>query len=115
MEGYIMANKHEMSSAELGALWMTYHKKTMILRILEYFIEKADNEEAKRLMAGLWKEIDQKVTELDSMFENEGAITPKGFTKEDVNLEAPKLWEYGFDIMFSRILKEISTGMYALH
>src|SRR5699024_2797942 len=29
--------------------------------------------------------------------------------------EAPKLWEYGFDIMFSRILKEISTGMYALH
>ncbi|WP_429339319.1 DUF3231 family protein [Ornithinibacillus bavariensis] len=94
---------------------MTYHKKTMILRILEYFIEKADDEEAKNLMSGLWEQLHPKIIEMESMFINEGAVPPKGFTKVDVNLEAPKLWENGFDIMFSRILKEISTGMYALH
>lgn len=110
-----MSNKYKMSSTELGALWMTYHKKTMILRILEYFIEKADDEEAKDLMLGLWEQLHPKIVEMESMFINEGAVPPKGFTKVDVNLEAPKLWENGFDIMFSRILKEISTGMYALH
>ncbi|GIO27712.1 DUF3231 family protein [Ornithinibacillus bavariensis] len=110
-----MSNKYKMSSTELGALWMTYHKKTMILRILEYFIEKADDEEAKNLMSGLWEQLHPKIIEMESMFINEGAVPPKGFTKVDVNLEAPKLWENGFDIMFSRILKEISTGMYALH
>jgi hypothetical protein len=104
-----------MSSTELGALWMTYQKKTMILRILEYFIKHADDAEAKRLMSGLWEQLHPMVIEMESMFEKEGAVIPKGFTEEDVNLEAPKLWENSFDIMFCRILKEISTGMYALH
>lgn len=110
-----MTNKTKMSSTELGALWMTYHKKTMILRILEYFIKKSDSEEAKALMSDLWGQLQPKVIEIESMFEKEGAALPRGFTNEDVNLEAPKLWENGFDIMFSRVLKEISTGMYALH
>ncbi|WP_226374327.1 DUF3231 family protein [Virgibacillus alimentarius] len=35
--------KPKMSGTELGALWMTYQKKTMISRILEYFIEHADD------------------------------------------------------------------------
>lgn len=110
-----MIDKPKMSSAELGSLWTTYHKKTMILRFLEYFIENADDEEAKNLMSSLWELLHPKVIEMKSMFENEGAASPEGFTKQDVNLEAPKLWENGFDIMFSRMLKQISTGMYALH
>lgn len=110
-----MNEKPKISSAEIGALWMTYHKKTMILRMLEYFIEKADDIKARNLMSSLWEELHPKVIEIETIFENEGAVVPEGFTKKDVNLEAPKLWENDFDILFSRILKEISTGMYALH
>lgn len=105
----------KISSAELGALWMTYHKKTMILRLLAHLIEVAEDQEAKGLMSGLWDELHPQVIKMKAMFENEGAVTPDGFTDEDVNLEAPKLWDNGFDIMFSRILKEISMGMYVLH
>lgn len=110
-----MSEKPKMSSSELGALWMTYHKKGVILRMLEYFIEKADDPKAKDLMSGLWKQLHPKIIEMKTMFENEGSAVPEGFTKEDVNLEAPQLWENGFDIMFSRILKEISMGVYVLH
>lgn len=104
-----------MSSVELGALWLTYHKKGVILRMLEHFIEKADDPNAKELMSSLWKQLHPKIIEMKTIIENEGAIAPEGFTKEDVNLEAPKLWDNGFDIMFSRVLKEISVGLYALH
>lgn len=104
-----------MSSTELGSLWMTHHKKTMIMRILEYFIEKSDDHKAKNLMNGLWKQLKPKVIELETMLQNEGAAPPIGFTKEDVNLEVPRLFENGFDIMFCRVLKEISMGMYVLH
>ncbi|HZH60899.1 MAG TPA: hypothetical protein VEY70_15275 [Metabacillus sp.] len=37
------------------------------------------------------------------------------FTSEDIHLDAPPLFIGGFDILFSRILKEISLGMYTLH
>lgn len=46
-----MPNKPKMTSSELGALWMTYQKKTLILRYLEYFIETAENEKARNLMS----------------------------------------------------------------
>ncbi|MBP2258770.1 DUF3231 family protein [Virgibacillus alimentarius] len=107
--------KPKMSGTELGGLWMTYQKKTMISRILEYFIEHADDKKAQHMMSGLWKQLHAKINETNNMFENEGAVLPQGFTEEDVNRKAPKLWENGFDIMFCRVLKEISTGLYALH
>lgn len=108
-------NKKKMSAAELGSLWMTYHKKTMILRMLEYFIATSDDHKAKDLMSGLWKKLHPKIIEIETMLENDGAAPPVGFSEKDVNMNAPKLYEDGFEIMFSRILKEISMGMYVLH
>ncbi|MFD1707511.1 DUF3231 family protein [Siminovitchia sediminis] len=87
----------------------------MILRILEYFIEKSDNQKAKNLMLGLWKKLHPMVIEIKTMLKKEGAAIPVGFTETDIHLNAPKLYDNGFDIMFCRILKEISMGMYVLH
>ncbi|WHY94957.1 DUF3231 family protein [Neobacillus cucumis] len=110
-----MKDKEPLSSSELGTLWLTFQEKTMILRILEYFLEKADDQEAKNIMGMMWQELDYYVELIKSIFESEGAVIPKGFTKEDVNLDAPKLFDNGFDIMFLRILKEISMGMYTIN
>lgn len=90
-------------------------QKTMILRFIEYFTEKADDPEAIELMSGLWKQLYPKVVEMQTMIQTEGAACPEGFKESDVHLEAPKLYDNGFDILFSRVLKEISMGMYALH
>ncbi|MFD1738636.1 DUF3231 family protein [Bacillus salitolerans] len=107
--------KNPISSSEIGTLWLTYQEKTLILRVLEYFIEKSDDQQAINIMGGLWQELDLFVDKIKGIFENEGIAIPKGFTSEDVNLEAPKLYDNGFDIMFIRILKEISMGMYTLN
>lgn len=110
-----MNAKNPLSVSELGTLWITYQEKTMILRILEYLIEKADKQEAKNIMGMLWQELDYYLNLIKEVFENEGAAIPIGFTKEDVNLAAPALFDNGFDIMFLRVLKEISMGMYTIN
>lgn len=110
-----MTTKDKLSSSELSALWITYHKKTMILRILEHFIQTTEDRKAKKLMTELWEKLHPKVKEIKTIFEKEGAAVPVGFTNEDVNLRATRLYGNGFDIMFSRILKELSMGMYTLH
>ncbi|MED3572285.1 DUF3231 family protein [Cytobacillus praedii] len=110
-----MNNKNPISSSELGTLWLTYQEKTLILRVLDYFIHKADDQQAINIMGGLWQELDYYVKKIEGIFKSEGAAIPKGFTKEDVNLEAPNLYDNGFDIMFIRILKEISMGMYTIN
>jgi hypothetical protein len=110
-----MKDKNPISSSEVGTLWLTYQEKTMILRILEYFIEKSDDQQAKNIMGGLWQELSYYVTKIKKIFQEQGIAIPVGFSQEDVNLEAPKLYDNGFDIMFVRILKEISMGMYTLN
>ncbi|WP_423798445.1 DUF3231 family protein [Neobacillus sp. SAB-20_R2A] len=107
--------KEPLSSSELGTLWITYQEKTMILRILEYFLEKAEDQQAKNIIGMMYQELDYYVELISGIFESEGAVVPKGFTKEDVNLDAPKLFDNGFDIMFLRILKEVSMGMYTIN
>jgi hypothetical protein len=110
-----MPEKSAITSSELGVLWLTYQEKTMILRILEYLIEKADDEKAKEIMTNLYGEIDNYVRIITQTLQNEGAVIPVGFTAQDVNKEVPKLYDNGFDIMFVRLLKEISMGLHSLN
>ncbi|WP_077212937.1 DUF3231 family protein [Bacillus dakarensis] len=100
--------------SEIGTLWQIYQEKTLIMRFLEYFIEKADDQEARNIMGGLWQELNFYVKEIEETFSKHGMVKPIGFLPEDVNLDAPKLYDNGFDIMFVRILKEVSMGLYTL-
>lgn len=110
-----MSNKNPLSSSELGALWLTYQEKTLILRVLEHFLDKTDDQEAQNIMGGLWQELHYFIKKVTTIFKEEQVVLPVGFTKADLNLEAPKLFEPEFDIMFVRILKEISFGMYSFN
>ncbi len=110
-----MAQIKPISSSEIGTLWQTYRQKTLIMRFLEYFIQQADDQESRNLLGGLWQELNFFVTEMENVFNEQGMVKPVGFTSEDVNLEAPKLYDNGFDIMFIRVLKQVSMGLYTLN
>src|SRR5881392_3082774 len=116
MEAYlIMTQKHALSSSELGTLWMTYQLKTMKQRMLEYFIEQADDERAKEIMQEAHTKIINFLEDLKNILKNEGAVIPVGYTEKDVNPGVPKLYDNMFDIMLLRLLEEISMGLHALH
>ncbi|MDQ0351476.1 hypothetical protein J2R98_001290 [Alkalibacillus filiformis] len=102
-------------SSEIGTLWMTYQQKTMSLRMLEYFIKKADDEEARKIMVNIYEQIEPYVEQIVTIFQEENLPIPTGFTSVDVNEDVPKLYDNGFDIMLLRLIKEISTGMHTLN
>ncbi|MEW8971016.1 MAG: DUF3231 family protein [Mesobacillus sp.] len=110
-----MVLTNPISSSEVGTLWQTYQEKTLIMRFLEYFIQKADDQESRNLLGGLWQELNFYVKEMEKVFDEQGMVKPVGFTSDDVNIEAPKLYDNGFDIMFIRVLKQVSMGLYTLN
>jgi hypothetical protein len=103
-----------LNVSEVGSLWQTYQEKTLIMRFLEYFIEKSNDTQARNLLGGLCQELNFYVKEMEEIFSEQGMAKPIGFTAADVNLEAPKLYDNGFDVMFVRVLKEVSMGLYTL-
>lgn len=110
-----MPEKAPITSSELGTLWLTYQEKTMVLRMLEYFIEKADDEKAKDIMTSLHSDLELYVGKIVAVYEQEGAVIPVGYTAQDVNKDVPKLYDNGFDIMFVRLLQQISMGLHSLN
>lgn len=113
--GTILILTNPLSASEIGTLWLTYEEKTLIMRMLEHFIEKSDDQQASNILGGLWQELNFYVLQMEQLFEQQGMVKPIGYTSQDVYLEAPKLFDNGFDVMFVRILKEVSMGMYTIN
>src|SRR3954454_4413134 len=115
MEAYIMTQKLALSSSELGTLWLTYQQKTMVQRMLEYFIEQADDNQAKEIMQDAHMKVINYLEDIKAIFKNEGAVIPIGFKEEEVDIGVPKLYDNMFDIMFFRLISSISMGLHTLH
>ncbi|PNW07653.1 hypothetical protein C1632_16905, partial [Microbacterium testaceum] len=61
------------------------------------------------------REVGNYIEDIKTSLQNEGASIPVGYTEKDVNTGVPKLYDKMFDIMFHRLLKEISMGLHTLH
>lgn len=110
-----MPKKPSLTSSELGSLWLTYQQKTMLSCMLDHFIEKADDQDARQIMTTLKADIHTYIEKIKAIFHDEGASVPIGFTSEDVHKGVPKLYDHCFDILFVRLMKQISMGMHTLH
>lgn len=108
-------NHIPITSSELGNLWLVFQKQTMLMRMLEYFINKAESDESKTIMDSHYRVTTKSVEELKTIFTNEGAVLPIAFTSKDVAADAPPLFDYFFDIMFLRVLMKVTIGINALH
>ncbi|HLQ70680.1 MAG TPA: DUF3231 family protein [Bacillota bacterium] len=104
-----------ITSSELGTLWVVYQKKTMMVRVIDYFLSKNQDSEAIEILQTFNEGENNFVNELTSIFKQEGAAVPVGFTENDVNLDAPPLFDDVYDVMYLRIMMEIATGIHALH
>ena len=83
--------------------------------MLEYFIEQADDNQAKEIMQDTHMKVINYLEDIKAIFKNEGAVIPIGFTEKDVNIGVPKLYDNMFDIMFCRLISSISMGLHTLH
>lgn len=102
-----------ITSSELANLWMAYQEKTMIIRMLEHFIEHAGNEE-KQLLQTHYNGASKAINIIKGIFQNEGAIIPIGFTESDVKKGVPKLYDFLYDIMYLHMMTKVEMNLYSL-
>lgn len=99
---------HRLVSTELGSLWQTYQSEMMSHRIITYFERTLDDPEAKRLLGRLLDMQKSHLTALRHFFERERIPLPRGYTEEDVNLCAPKLFNDAFILQFLAFMNQVA-------
>ncbi|WP_226681541.1 DUF3231 family protein [Sutcliffiella horikoshii] len=105
----------QLSSSEIGNLWMTYQQKTMLARLLEHFLANKRNEEVHNLVQTYYNQEINFINELTELFKRENIVVPVGYVESDVKPSTKPLYDQYFDALFLRVMMKITIGLNALN
>ena len=108
--------KVQLTSTELGTLWMTYLGKSAGVLMHGLFRDKTIDKEAKSIIATYITEVQNIKNGIVNIFNNQNAVIPLGFDESDIIREAPLLFDDIFHIMFLRHMMKLNfayNGIYS--
>ncbi|MGP4080471.1 DUF3231 family protein [Pseudalkalibacillus sp. R45] len=101
----------QLTSAEMAGVWGQYVNDTAARSVLAHFLMTVEDSQIRTVLELAFSSCKNHIEILQNLFEQENFPTPIGFSKKDVNLEAPRLFS---DLFFLSYLKNMSIlGMAA--
>lgn len=89
-------HRTKLTSAEIASLWTAYMNDSMSKCILGYFLKDVEDEEIRSIIQLAYDIASTHIEKLTHLFQEEQLQLPKGFTSEDVNMNAPRLYTDSF-------------------
>ena len=96
-----------LTSAELGSIWASYMQESGSLPLLKYFLQKVEDTDVQPIVNKAVVFSEEHLNDLTSIFKSEGHEVPRGYSKEDVDVDAPKLYS---DIFVLHFLKNLGKN-----
>ncbi|MCM3239689.1 DUF3231 family protein [Heyndrickxia oleronia] len=107
-----MANeKIKLTSAEIASIWTGYMNDSLSKCILGYFLQHVEDKDIRSVVQFAYDLSSAHIEKLKEIFQQEQIPLPIGFTSEDVNLNAPRLYTDMF--MLTYILNMGKAGLLA--
>jgi len=97
----LTAHHIRLTSAEISQLWSGYMGDSMARQVLRYFWHKAEDAEVKAVLEYALHLTERHLQTLTELFVSESFPVPHGFTDDDANVDAKRLYS---DIFFLHYL-----------
>ncbi|PLS01831.1 DUF3231 family protein [Neobacillus cucumis] len=104
--------KEKLTSAEMGKLWATYTGNSMAKCVISYYLQHVDDNDIKTLLENALKLCEEFMSISKEIFEKDNFPIPKGFSEEDVNLGAPRLFEDEFYVHYLKYASKAGMSIY---
>lgn len=105
---------NRISSQEITNLWAHYIRETMAICVSKYVLSCSKDSEVKKIYDYALKLSIQHIQILKNLFRDEQFPIPKGFTDEDVNLNAPALFSDNFWLSYLYSMSMHGSSLYSL-
>nr|WP_263324596.1 DUF3231 family protein [Neobacillus sp. Marseille-Q6967] len=111
-----METKHPipLTSSEISALWGCYMGDSMSSCVLRYFLNTEEDEDIKALVKYALGLTEEHLAFISKLFQNEKFPIPHGFTDDDVDVSAPKLFSDIFILFYLKQMGSSGMGAYSL-
>lgn len=93
-------NNIGLTASEMGFLWTQYMNDTMAICVLKYFLNKCEDKEIIPVIEYALSLSQKHVRTVTDIFTHENYPIPVGFTDEDVNVNAPRLFSDTFMLLY---------------
>ena len=100
----------QLTSSELGTLWMTYLQKSAKIKLFECLKEKTIDKEAQSIINNYVMDTQNIINNIENIFNKEKAAIPLGFDEHDFIKEVPIIFDDIFNIVFLRQMMKLSFG-----
>ncbi|MGF9891627.1 DUF3231 family protein [Priestia megaterium] len=97
-------NRVPLTSAEMAVLWTQYINDKVAICVVSHFLEKVEDEEIKPIIETALNASKRNMVTLNELFKEEKFPIPIGFTKDDVNENAPRIFSDTFALMYLRYM-----------
>ncbi|MGV3466087.1 MAG: DUF3231 family protein [Heyndrickxia sp.] len=109
----VMGNSH-LTAAEMGKLWATYMGNSMGKCVLSFYLKHVDDQDIRGILEYAFSLSETFVQRIDGIFNEHKFPIPVGYTKDDVNLEAPRLFQDQFYLHYLDYLGKAGMSIYSV-
>ncbi|MFB9989974.1 DUF3231 family protein [Bacillus benzoevorans] len=105
-----MENKSNirLTAAEMSSLWTQYINDSLAVCVNTYFLEKSEDPEVRPLIEWTVDTAKENISIMNDIFTKEKFPIPIGFTDQDVNSQAPRLFSDTFVLVYLRQMSSIA-------
>jgi hypothetical protein len=105
-----MEHKPKLVSSEVAALWIAYMQNSMSYYIVKHFANVNEDIDSEEIIQTALTNCNFVVNEVKQIFEKEKHALPIGFTLEDVNLKAGRLYSDLFTLRYIKYMAAAGTA-----
>src|SRR3954469_3203097 len=102
----------KLTAPEMGKLWATYVGNSMSNWILKYFQKHVEDEDIRFLLENGVSLSEDFMQRIEQILAKENFPIPIGFTKDDVNLGAPRLFQDEFYVHYLKYAAKAGLSLY---
>lgn len=106
--------KIPLISSEIAGLWNAYMSESLTVKVLSYFLNRVDDDETRTILLQTNDLSNQNIITITDLFNREGLPIPDGFTDNDVNINAPRLFSDTFYLVYLAFMARIAMHNYTL-
>ncbi len=104
----------ELTSAEIASLWSNYLSDSMAVQTISYTLSQVEDEDIRSVLEFALSLSQQHVQFIENLFTNEQIAVPDGFSTQDVNLNAPRLYTDDFFLLYIQNLGKLGMTTYTM-
>jgi hypothetical protein len=105
-----MEHNPKLVSSEVAALWSAYMQNSMAYCIVQHFSQVNEDPDHNEILQSTLTNCKNVVDEVKQIFEKENHAVPIGFTQEDVNLKAGRLYSDLFAMRYIKYMAAAGTA-----